>query len=101
MGRKYKKKTNRQRDATVLQNALKEVQVNGASVRVAAAKFGVASSTLHDYVKRARNNPANQNFQLATYSVRQVLTPNMEKELATYLKQCSEMFHGLSTKITR
>ena len=102
MGRKYKRKTNKQRDSTALENALKEVKEKGASVRVAAAMFGVPRSTLHDYVQRSRTRPAvDQTFQLATYSVRQVLTPSMEEELAIYLKDCSKLFHGLSTNTTK
>ncbi|XP_037794938.1 uncharacterized protein LOC119590336 [Penaeus monodon] len=102
MGRKYKRKTDKQRDPTAFENALMEVKEKGASVRVAAALFGVPRSTLHDYVQRSKTRPiVDQTFQLASYSVRQVLTPNMEKELATYLKDSSKLFHGLSTNTTK
>lgn len=48
MGRKYKRKTDKQRDSTALENATREVKEKGASVRVAAAMFGVPRSTLQD-----------------------------------------------------
>ncbi|XP_037789962.1 uncharacterized protein LOC119585363 [Penaeus monodon] len=75
MGRKYKRKTDKQRDPTVFENALMEVKEKGASVRVAAALPIV-----------------DQTFRLASYSVRQVLTPN---------KDSSKLFHGLSTNTTK
>lgn len=99
MGRKYKKRTDRVRDPVALENAFKEVKDNNASARKAAAKYGVARSTLLDYLRRDRNT--NQGFKLATYTIRQVLTSEMEKNLAEYLLQCSRMFHGLSTTITK
>lgn len=64
MGRKYKRKTDKQRDPTAFENALMEVKEKGASVRVAAALFGVPRSTLHDYVQRSKTRPiVDQTFQ--------------------------------------
>lgn len=99
MGRKYKKKTNKERDETALKNAFFEVQEKGASIRRAAEKYGVPKSTLNDYLSRDKKE--NKGFQLGNYAVRQVLTRAMEEELAAYLKQCSNMFYGLTPKITR
>ncbi|XP_066946059.1 uncharacterized protein [Macrobrachium rosenbergii] len=101
MGQKYKKKTNRERDDTAIENALQDFKEKGGSVRTIAIKFGIPQSTFHDYVKRDRDKVDQESFQLPSYSVRQVLSGHMERELADYLKQCFAIFHGLSTKITR
>ena len=101
MGRKYKKKTNRERDAAAIENALKEFREKGGSVRAIALKFGIPRSTFHDYVKRDRDRVDQEGFELRSYSVRQVLSSNMERELAGYPRQCSAIFHGLSSKMTR
>lgn len=76
MGRKYKKVTNRERNALALNLAFVEVKEKGTTVRKAAQKFGVTRSTLMDYLSRDKTE--GQGFKLARYLVRQVLTETME-----------------------
>ncbi|KAK4303085.1 hypothetical protein Pmani_024869 [Petrolisthes manimaculis] len=99
MGRKYKRVTIRERNASALNLAFVEVKEKGSTVRKAAKKFGVPRSTLMDYLSRDKTD--GQGFKLASYSVRQVLSETMENDLAKYIEQCSKLFHGLTTTMTR
>ena len=98
MGRKYKRKTSRERNETALRNAFTDVQEKRTTIRKAAEKYGVPKSTLNDYLSRDKKE--NKGFQLGNYAVRQVLTNKMEKELADYIKYCSNISYGVTSKTT-
>ena len=99
MGRIYKRKGDGNRHEEALRQALDEVKSGSLSQRKAAEKYGVPKSTLADYVGRDQVDQAG--FSLRSFASRQIFSPQLEVSLSEYLKKCSEMFYGLSTKQTR
>ena len=97
MGRKYERKTSKERNATAIKMAIEEVEKRGTSIRKAALKFSVPRSTLMGYLDRRKTG--NAEFKLATYSVRQVLISEMEQELGKYLLKCSSMWPNHPTPV--
>ena len=102
MGRKYHRKTSRERDENAIKLALVDIIEKGVSIRKTSLEHRVPRSTLMDYVKRKKEGKYdNEDFKLASYSVRQVLSSEMEHQLANYMLMCSDMFYGLPTKVVK
>ncbi|XP_044765393.1 uncharacterized protein LOC123321724 [Coccinella septempunctata] len=93
-----------------MRSAVKDVLSRNMSLRQAAARFGIKKSTLYDRVSKARNMNDNSDSGtemndsksgLSKYASRQVFSPIEELELEKYLKQSSQILHGLTYIATR
>ena len=86
----------------VLLCAVTEVIAKRMTIRVAAEYFSVKRSTLGDYVKKVKNNgDVVPSILKSVQHSRQILSKNLENELASYLMKCSLMSHGLTPMQTR
>lgn len=103
MPRNYVRKTVLRADLEdKLRFAVGEVLSGRSSIRQAAERSGLPKSTVGFYTKRyqtcgLRAPPIVKRLQHPT----QILPASLETELAQYLKDCSLINHGLSTKETR
>lgn len=87
-----------------LRRALAAVLSENIPIRTASQQFGLKKSTLGDYVKKfkAVGRPPLQSESVKRLEhARQIIPTALEIELATYLKTCSLMSHGLTPTETR
>src|SRR5258705_10086057 len=102
MGRKYKRVTGRTLASPEnMKKGVLEVINGSCSIRDAAQRFGVAKSTLADYVKRAKANGTENTAFCLGFNSGKIFTTDMENALEAYLLNCSAMFHGLTLKSVR
>ena len=95
MPRLYKRKTTRASiSQDVLQRAAGEV-AGGTSVRSAAKDFRIDRMTLTRYIANSEQGVPHLGYS-AVSAARQVFTPQMERDLATHVKNLADQFHGLS-----
>ena len=84
-----------------MKSAVEDVIQRGTSLRTAAAQHGVKKSRLGYLVKKATEIGLENMVYSSHFKNRQVFPDAMEKSLGEYLLKCSNMFYGLTPKITR
>lgn len=97
----YQKRTDRTFSEEAMKQALSSVLKDNMSIRKSAQLHGVTKSRLCDYVKKAKEQGVDNIMLVPSFRVRQVFTEDMEKNLASYLIKCSNMFYGLPPKEVR
>lgn len=99
MPRIYKKKTDRgtvSHDAML--NAVRQVVEHGRSIRAVSNETGIPKSSLQRKVTQYSKSVNPEQERLDTnFKKAQVFTKEEEQIIATYIKNCSLMFYGLST----
>lgn len=91
------------KDAAMMSMAVNEV-LDGASTASTSDKYEIPRMTLSDHVRRRRTELAEAagdglivgEAQTDKLHSRSIFTMKQEKELADYVKKCSEIYYGLS-----
>ena len=96
MVRTYTRKTERGKvDLSIYKEAANAI-ANGGKVRVVARELNLKMSSLQRYLKKLKKIDAPEMGYQGTKIAHQILTIEMEKELAIHVKALSEHFYGLS-----
>lgn len=101
MPRKYRRVTDRSFPAENMKNATEDVLLGRLSVRQSAIQHNVRKSTLAVYVKKSRESGIENVKFSPQYVTTQVFSDELESAMANYLRNCSNMYHGLTPKSTR
>lgn len=105
MVRTYKRKRVESTSSDVLRKALDHYNSTSDGYKKTSELYGVARSTLQDYVKRFRKlsqqDGSVDNMTFGYQRPRQVFTDDQEATLVTYLKHASSIYFGLSPREVR
>ena len=101
MVRNYKRKTAKGPPPDIIRRAVDHFLTSPDGTKKTADLFGVARSTLRDYIKKVKAIPDQLPKTAANISVgyarsHQVFTDNQEMELSNYLHHAAEIYFGLS-----
>uniref|UniRef100_UPI00358F9B71 uncharacterized protein isoform X2 n=1 Tax=Myxine glutinosa TaxID=7769 RepID=UPI00358F9B71 len=104
MPREYKRKTNRGASKDVLRRAAHEVR-QGRSIRSVASDFNIDRMTLQRFIVRCTETHQPHGNMLFGYenlaSSKKIFSDQMENDLAKYIKDLINQFHGLSPQKCR
>ena len=88
-------------DEQTMKEAVKNVVVDGMSIRTAAKAFDIKNSTLRRYVDKFKKTAADEMVYAPNYSCRQVFSADEELVLKDYLVKAAEIQYGLTCKQVR
>jgi len=96
--RTYKRKSTRGTySRETLEAAAASVVFGGLSIRKSATEYGVNYKTLRRYITKYKNNQFSlQGVSIGYVINSQVLTKDMERNLADYVKKAAQIYHGIT-----
>ena len=96
--RTYKRKSTRGTySRETLEAAAASVIFGGLSIRKSATEYGVNYKTLRRYITKYKNNQFSlQGVPIGYVINSHVLTKDMERNLADYVKKAAQIYHGIT-----
>lgn len=87
-----------------LKHALEEIRNGTGTIRSVSKKWNITKSTLHNYIKKQRNNPESNISDVITppnYAVHKIFNESEEYNLVQHLEKAAYLHFGLTKHRTR